>query len=203
MKNAPKKPTKAPKWCQTPAPTFKTAQSSGLTQASTQGLVSGSSTAVFSPSEPQSPPGLGSANTHATHTALRCQAAPSSPFPTLQEPGRWPAPSWRSWGTDPTHPAEGGYASRRQRATISPFQSSDTLPCLIRIPEQPADRSPLPGRDHPDPAGRCEAPTHPRRPDAVTPYLYRARGLQGVQLLTTTGWPPVLEARDISKWNRK
>lgn len=41
--------------------------------------------------------------------------------------------------------------------------------------------------------------TLPPRSDAVTSYLYRARGLQGVQLLTRIGRPPVLEARDISK----
>lgn len=52
-------------------------------------------------------------------------------------------------------------ASRRQGATVSPFQSSDTLPSLIRIPEQPADRSHLPGRDHPNPSRRAVCPPPP------------------------------------------
>lgn len=56
------------------------------------------------------------------------------------------------------HPGDRG-------ATVSLFQSSDTLPSLIRIPEQPADRPHLPWRDHPDPTQRAVCPPphpHPR-----------------------------------------
>lgn len=61
-------------------------------------------------------------------------------------------------------------ASRRQGATVSPFQSSKTLPSLIRIPEQPADRSHLPGRDHPNPSLRAVCPP-PSTPETRRSHL--------------------------------